>query len=78
MGCDGLGSQGTARAFVEKGAATVIGWDASVSAAHTDIATEQLLQHLLAEKMDPKQATELTMKEVGADPTFGAKLRSYP
>ena len=78
MGCDGLGSQGTARAFVEKGAATVIGWDKSVSASHTDTATQQLLQYLFVEKIPPEQATELTMKEVGADPTFGAKLRSYP
>ena len=78
MGCYGLRTEGTARAFVEKGAATVIGWDKSVSAGHTDTATQQLLQYLFVEKIPPEQATELTMKEVGADPTFGAELRSYP
>ena len=78
MGCDGLNTEALARAFVEKGAATVIGWDKSVSASHTDTATQQLLQHLLVEKIPPEQAIDLTMKEVGADPTFGARLRPYP
>jgi hypothetical protein len=78
MGCDGLSSDGTAQAFVEKGAATFIGWDNAVTPAHTDAAVQQLLQHLFAEQMAPEQATALTMDEVGADPSFGAHLRLFP
>ena len=63
---------------MEKGAKAVIGWDALVSAAQTDAATERLLQHLVAEGLPMGEAVQKTMAEVGTDPSYGASLRVYP
>jgi hypothetical protein len=78
MGCEGLLSEHTAKAFVERGARTYISWDETVSATHTDAATELLLQHLFLEGQAPAGAVAKTMDEVGPDPTFGSKLLAYP
>ncbi len=77
-GCSGLSSDGLARAFIEKGAATFVSWDREVSAAHTDAATQRLLQHLLADRLDSTQAVAKTMAEVGPDPAFHSRLLAYP
>jgi hypothetical protein len=78
MGCDGLRSNKMAEAFVRKGAEAFIGWDAHVSADHTDTATERLLHYLLVEKRTPSEAVAQTMAEVGPDPSYGSKLVVYP
>jgi hypothetical protein len=78
MGCDGLLFDNTPRALVEKGAKAVIGWDGLVSAAHTDEATESLLQHLLVDGLTMGQAVQKTNAEVGPDPSYGNLLKVYP
>lgn len=78
MGCEGLNNTKMAKAFVEKGAKAYIGWKGTVSASHTDWATINLLQHLVTEKQSIGQAVENTLKEVGADPTYGSVLSYYP
>ena len=78
MGCDGLRSDRTARAFVDRGVKTFISWDKPVSATHTDEATEALLRHLLIEELPAAEAVQQTMAEVGPDPTFESELRFYP
>ena len=78
MGCDGLTMDATAKAFVDKGAKAVVGWSGRVSASHTDAATEQLLGHLLMERLPTGDAVAQTMAEVGPDPTYGSTLRLYP
>lgn len=78
MGCKGLITEATAEAFIRKGAKTVISWSDSVTAHHTDIATEQLLQYLLIEKLAIKEAVEKTMSKVGPDPAYGSRLLFYP
>jgi len=78
MGCEGLVSERAAQAFIDKGAKTYISWDETVSATHTDAATERLLQHLLIERKSPADAVAQTMAEVGPDPTYGSKLLAYP
>ena len=78
MGCDGLTSDDTAAAFVQKGARSVVSWDGPVSASHTDLATERLLQHLLADGTALPEAVAQTMTEVGPDPSYGSSLRLYP
>jgi hypothetical protein len=78
MGCEGLNNTSMAEAFIEKGAKVYIGWTSSVSASHTDQATTQLLQHLVAEGQTIKQAVENTMKEVGSDPAYNDSLEYYP
>jgi hypothetical protein len=78
MGCQSLDNPTMAEAFVEKGATTCIGWNGSVSASHTDQATANLLQHLIAQKETIKQAVDETMKEVGPDLQDKSLLAYYP
>jgi hypothetical protein len=78
MGCDGLRSEATARAFVKRGAAAFIGWDKEVSAERTDQATLLLLRSLLLDHLGTGEAVAQTMSEVGPDPSFDSHLRYYP
>ena len=78
MGCEGLLSERTAEAFVDKGASTYISWDETVSASHTDAASELLLEHLLLDGLSAQEAVAQTMAEIGPDPTYGSKLLAYP
>jgi hypothetical protein len=78
MGCDGLLFDNTPKALVDKGAKAVIGWDGLVSAAHTDEATERLLQYLVVDGLPMGEAVQKTMAEVGTDSEYGNSLRVYP
>lgn len=78
MGCEGLLSERAAQAFIDKGAKTYISWNETVSASHTDDATERLLRHMLVEKQSSTDAVAQTMSEVGPDPTYGSKLVAFP
>ena len=78
MGCDGLRSQRTAQAFLDKGASAFVSWSRSVSASHTDAATERLLQKLLIDGLPVGDAVAQTAAEVGPDPVYGARLRVLP
>ena len=75
MGCDGLRSQRTAEAFLEKGAGAFVSWSKPVSATHTDTATERLLERLLIDRLPTAEAVRQTAKEVGPDPTYEGELR---
>jgi hypothetical protein len=74
MGCSGLAFDRTAAALQERGAGAVIGWSGLVSAAHTDAATERLLQHLLIDGLPTQDAVARTAQEVGPDPRYGSTL----
>jgi len=78
MGCDGLRSQRTAQAFLDKGASAFVSWSRSVSASHTDAATQRLLEKLLIEGLPVGDAVSQTAAEVGPDPSYGAELRVLP
>lgn len=78
MGCEGLLTDSTARAFVERGAESYISWDETVTADHTDAATSALLEHLLVDGLSPTEAVDQTMAELGPDPLFGSRLVAYP
>jgi hypothetical protein len=79
MGCEGFLTERTAQAFVnDMGAKAYISWDETVSAPHTDQATEVLLRHLLVEKKTAPDAVDLTMADVGPDPIYGSRLQAYP
>jgi hypothetical protein len=75
MGCDGLRSQTTAEAFLDRGASSFVSWTKPVSSTHTDEATEKLLQHLLVEGMQIEDAVETTAGELGPDPSYEGELR---
>ncbi len=78
MGCEGFLTDRTAEAFVQMGAKAYISWNETVTAGHTDAATEVLLQHLLIERKTPPEAVALTMADVGPDPMYDSRLRAYP
>jgi hypothetical protein len=78
MGCGGLSTDDMAQAFQRRGVARFISWDALVTAAHTDAATQVLLTHLVTEQLPPADAVAKTMAEVGPDPSYGSRLLSFP
>jgi hypothetical protein len=78
MGCSSLASDKTASALVDRGAKGVVGWSDTVSPEHTDKATAQLLRHLLEEKLPLSKAVDITMSEVGKDPSYGSSMLAYP
>ncbi|MFQ6030185.1 MAG: hypothetical protein ACE5Q6_22150 [Dehalococcoidia bacterium] len=75
MGCDGLSTQRTAQAFLDKGAKAFVSWTRPVSASHTDSSTQRLLQKLLLDGLSVGEAVSRTAAEVGPDPWYGAELR---
>jgi hypothetical protein len=75
MGCDGLRSQRTAEAFLDRGAGAFVSWTKPVSAPHTDAATEMLLQRLLLDSLPIEEAVQQTAAELGPDPTYEGELR---
>lgn len=48
MGCDGLGDEGLAMAFLDAGADAVVGWDGAVSLSCSDEALIALIREMLA------------------------------
>ncbi|MEX0785112.1 MAG: hypothetical protein WD939_00600, partial [Dehalococcoidia bacterium] len=78
MGCEGLLTDSTAEAFIDRGAEAYISWDETVSATHTDAATSRLLQHLLVDELPVSEAVARTMADVGPDPSYGSSLAVYP
>ncbi len=70
MGCDGLRSQRTAQAFLDKGAQAFVSWTQPVSASHTDATTQRLLERLLIEGQPTSEAVRQTAAEVGPDPAY--------
>ncbi|NJN66117.1 MAG: hypothetical protein HC884_05075 [Chloroflexaceae bacterium] len=74
MGCDGIHSPSLAQALLDRGAAHVIGWNASVSSTHTDRATLHLLRALLTDDMPVSAALDDTRAAVGPDPYHGSEL----
>jgi len=78
MGCNGLTYNDMARAFIEKGAKVYISWIGSVSASHTDLATNHLLQHLLTQKRTVEESLAETFIKVGRDPVYKSRLIYYP
>jgi len=77
MGCDLLRGKSMAEAFIQRGAGEVVGWDRSVTAEHTDAATERLLQHMVVDGLSTKEAVARTMQELGPDPAFDSQLLFY-
>ncbi|MCH7810074.1 MAG: hypothetical protein IH863_05800, partial [Chloroflexi bacterium] len=75
MGCDGLRSQRMAEAFLDRGASAFVSWTKPISASHTDMATEALLQRLLIDELPVEEAVAQTAAEVGPDPVYEGELR---
>jgi hypothetical protein len=69
MGCASLRTTEMAQAFIEKGAAAYIGWNASLTAFYGDLATLSVIKHLLLENQTVEEAVDAAMIEVGPCPT---------
>jgi hypothetical protein len=82
MGCGSLHTTEMAEAFIGKGAAAYIGWNASLTAFHGDLATLSVMQHLLLERETVNEAVDSAMKEVGPcqanEPGTISVLSFYP
>jgi hypothetical protein len=78
MGCHGLYSPDLPRAFIERGASVVIGWNGFVDVKHTDDATPTLLRAILLDKLSIDESVRATMRKIGADPETGSWLDYYP
>ena len=75
MGCDGVRSNTTAKAFIYKGAKAFVSWTKEIQASYTDAVTESLLKHLLIEKLPLKEAMSKAIAEVGFDQIYGSELK---
>jgi len=78
MGCSAIHYVDMAQAFIEEGASTYLGWDASVSLNYVDRAALDVLSNLCTEAMTLEQAIVSTMNGVGPDPTYNAFLFCSP
>jgi len=78
MGCSCLYLGDLATAFIDSGASTYLGWDASVGLDYVDKATPVLITNLCAKRLTIREAVDETMAEVGADPDYHACLKYYP
>jgi hypothetical protein len=78
MGCSCIAIDDLAQAFINKGASSYMAWHATVGLGYVDQATEHLLQQLCGERATIAEAVSNTMKTIGADPMFGAKLKFFP
>lgn len=78
MGCDGARNGAMAKAFLDSGADGFASWNNEVSPSHNDLATEVLLERLVADKLPLAQAVNATMADVGPDPAYNSSLVSYP
>jgi hypothetical protein len=77
MGCTGLKDSEMAQAFVDRGAASYVSWDKSVTADRTDATTLDFLQSLTQGKT-VGQAVRAAMDKVGPDPIYNSRLAFYP
>jgi hypothetical protein len=73
-GCQSLGTPDLAQAFIDRGAAAVVGWNEWVDLSHNDEALLHLLRGLTREKLTLEQAVRKTMNEIGSDPAYESIL----
>jgi hypothetical protein len=75
MGCNGLDAPTMARAFLDKGASAVVGWDNFVSADFTDKVTSRFLDDFATHNVPVRDAVQQAATEFGRDPRYGGLLQ---
>ena len=78
MGCSCLYLDDLAQAFIDKGASTYLGWNATVDLDYVDKATAYLIGQLCVEKVTIEKAVTSTMNVIGPGPKHKAILKYYP
>lgn len=76
-GCYGTAGDSLPKAFVDRGASAVVGWNQAVSAEHADLASLELVKRLFAEKMTVNDAVDTVMRQVGPDPSYHSSLTVF-
>jgi hypothetical protein len=76
-GCYGTAGDSLPKAFVDRGASAVVGWNQAVSAEHADLASIQLVKLLFVDKMKVNDAVDMVMRQVGPDPSYHSSLTVY-
>ena len=76
MACNSLSESSLAKAFVDKGASSFIGWNGSVTIAHDD-RVFTALSALLTIGVSPDSAAKYSSNLFGPDPIWGGTLSSY-
>lgn len=77
-GCESLVNIDMAKALVARGASNVIGWSDSVELEHNDRAIASLTKALFETRLSPLKAVQVTMDEIGRDPSSHGHLICYP
>jgi hypothetical protein len=77
-GCQTLGTGDLAKAFLARGALSVIGWNEMVTLPHNDRALLKLLQNLILERQPIQLAIRNTMATLGSDPHYHSSLTFLP
>lgn len=77
MGCDGAKDQKFVKNLLGRGVKAYIAWDGYVSIEYSDIVVIELLKNLIEYKLNPLNAVNKIMSELGPDPYYGAFLRCF-
>jgi len=78
MGCDTMTDPLMPTQFIRQGALAYIGWGGLVTLPHSDRAVAHLIENLYAKGLTIEEAVKDTMRQVGPDPQYHAKLNYYP
>lgn len=70
MGCNGTGDPHSIDRLFKKGVKVYFGWTGYVELSHTDEATLSLVKALYLKKLNPEQAVQEAMTEVGPDQSY--------
>lgn len=76
MGCGGLADTSMANAFIQKGAASYVGWDRWVEASTTDRYTMTLV-HSLSQGKTMKESVGIISSKLSIDPSYAGRLGYY-
>ena len=77
MGCNSYYLDDMAKAFIQKGASTYVGWSSKVILEHLDRVLVELVDNLFTKQLNIETAITHTMNTTGHDPYCGAYLRYY-
>ena len=78
-GCSSLENTSMAKALIERGASSVVGWDDTIGDYENDIIMLQFLEETLINNKETKTAVDLVMQGYNwGDPKYNATLKHYP
>ena len=76
-GCNSLENLSIAKPLIERGASNIIGWNDFVGSSDNDRTILRVLEEILANKKDPKDAVDLVMENYYHNPKYPGTLKYY-